>query len=215
MKRGRHRHHRLRQHQPGLSEGGESFPDPRDRRARRPQPRGRRSARGTNSACRRVASRPCSPTPRSRSSLNLTMPESACRGRPAGDRRGQARPFGKAARRHRRRGAQADRGGARPRACASAARPTRSSAARIRPARKLIDEGRSAGRSAARPSSCARAMSAGIPIPASTTSPAAARCSTWAPTTSPPSSICSGPVASVARHGDAPAARARRSPASR
>ena len=34
-------------------------------------------------------------------------------------------------------------------------------------------------------------MSAGIPIRPSTTRPAAARCSTWAPTTSPISSTCS------------------------
>ena len=53
-------------------------------------------------------------------------------------------------------------------------------------------------RSAARPPSCARAMSAGIPIRPSTTKSAAARCSTWVPTTSPTSSTCSVPLPQVA-----------------
>ena len=73
---------------------------------------------------------------------------------------------------------------------------------------------RHAGRRHA-PSSCARATSAGTPLPASTICAAAARCSTWGPITSPTSSICSGPVASVDGLDSATAQRAARSPASR
>ena len=50
---------------------------------------------------------------------------------------------------------------------------------------------RSACRSPAAPSSCARATSAGTRRPASTICAAAGRCSTWGPTTSPISSSCS------------------------
>ncbi len=75
-------------------------------------------------------------------------------------------------------------------------------------ARKLLDAAAATGlrlgcapdtflggahRSPGRRSSCAPVTNAGTPTPASTTSPAAARCSIWAPTTSPTSSTCSVP----------------------
>ena len=117
--------------------------------------------------------------------------EGACRSRAEGDRRGQARPLGKAARRHRRRGAQAGRSrGARSGLRLGCAPDTFLGGAH-QTARRCVDEGLIGRRSAAPRSSCAPATSAGIPIRASTTTPAAARCSTWGPTMSPTSSICS------------------------
>ena len=82
-------------------------------------------------------------------------------------------------------------------------------------ARELIDAGRDrrAGRRHA-PSSCAPATSAGIRTRTSTTRPAAGRCSTWGPTTSPTSSTCSGRWRG-SRRWRRRRGRAHRSPASR
>ena len=132
---GRRRNHRLRQHQPGLSEGGEEISDPRNRRALADAQSGRRrGARRASSAFPRGRSTPSSPIPAIEIVLNLTVPRRACRGRPAR----RSPPASTSIRRSRsastspRRGRLVDAAEAQGRA-ASAARPTRSSAAPIRP----------------------------------------------------------------------------------
>ena len=125
--------------------------------------------------------------------LNLTTPAAHLPVALQRDRRRQARLWREAA-------CGLDGGGARacsrrpmPRACASAARPTPSSAAATRARGACSTMARSARRSAAPPFSCWQATSAGIRTPTSTTpARAAGRCSTWAPTTSPIWSSCSG-----------------------
>ena len=73
--------------------------------------------------------------------VNLTVPLAHTDVEPGGPQRRQACPFREAARRQRRRGAQGHRPGRRPRACASAAHPTPSSAAATRRRARLIDDG--------------------------------------------------------------------------
>ena len=188
---GRNRRHRLRQHQLGLSQRGEEIPDPRHRRpVGRSIPRPPRRAR-PNSAFRRAPSTRFSPTRPSRSfstsRCRRRMSKSACRRSPPAStsiRKSRlASALAEAARSDRR-----GRGEGTARRLRARHVPRRRAADRRKLHRRRA---RSAGRSAARPSSCARATSAGIPIPASTISPAAVRCSTWAPITSPLSSICS------------------------
>ena len=119
-------------------------------------------------------------------------PRCARRGEPAGHRRRQARLFREAARHGLRRGrGAADE--AESAGCASAARPTPSSAARTRRRGSWSTAGASARLSGAPPSSCAQGTSAGTRTRTSTTRGAAGRCSTWGPTTSPTSSTCWGP----------------------
>ena len=93
------------------------------------------------------------------------MPQRACRGRPAGHCRRQARPFGEAARRHRRRGKRLIDGGegqgrARRRA------PDTFLGGAHQTCRKLIDAGAIGEPLAGTAFFCRPGMSAGIRIPA-------------------------------------------------
>ena len=178
----------------------------------RPRPR----AAGRSSGSRRPASPRSSPTPAIEIVRQPHDPRRPCRGRP----RRRSRPASTSTPRSRSASpsprpralvAEADRRGLRVGCAPDTFLGGAHQAARGAHRRRAP----SASRSAARPSSCARATSAGIPTPTSTTRPAAGRCSTWAPTTSPTSSTCSGPVARVAAMAPTPAPRRARSPASR
>ena len=141
MERGRYRHHRLRQYQRGLSQGG-ARSSRSSTSGRSPTcAGGRRSARRRVRRCARCRSTRCSPTRRSRSCSTspsrTPTSRSGCRRSPPAStsiRRSrsaspprEARPLLDAARERR--------------ACASAARRTPSSAAPTRPAASSIDEG--------------------------------------------------------------------------
>ena len=137
---GRRWHHRLRRYQRRLSQGGAELPDPRHRRARRRQSRGGRGARERIWRAGARRSTRCSPIPRSRSCSTSRSPRrmsrSACRRSPPAS---TSIPKSRSASMSPRRGRLI--GGRRGGGCASAARPTRSSAARHQTCRKLIDEG--------------------------------------------------------------------------
>ena len=147
--------------------------------------------------------------------VNLTVPDAHFEVSHAVARGRQARLFREAAgadasRRRARSSPTADAAG-----CSSAARPTPSSAAAHQACRALIDEGahRHAGRRH-RLLHVATAWSTGTRTRTSSSSPAAGRCSTSGPTTSPRWSTCSGRCARVAAHATIGCAE-RTSPASR
>ena len=215
MKRVGRRHHRLRQHQRRLSEGGAqisrsstSSPSPTPIRRRR-----RRAAR--SSAFPPARSTRSSPIRRSRSSSTSPsrrrMSRSACRRSP---------PASTSIRRSRSASASPRR--------ASSSRPRRRRGLRVgcapdtflggahQTCRKLHRRRRD------RPADrrhrllhVPRPRALASRIPASTTSAAAARCSTWGPTTSPTSSTCSARSRASPAIATRAASRARRSPASR
>ena len=158
------RRDRLRQHQRGLSERGENLSDPRHRRARRPEPgppptRGGRVWR-PGPAGRRVLADPAIEVV-----LNLTVPKAHVEvglraiaagkpvysEKPLGVTVAEARTLIDAAR------AKGVRLGCAPDTFLGGAHQT---------ARACLDEGMIGRPSAARRSSCVRATSAGIPIPA-------------------------------------------------
>ena len=140
---GRHRHHRLRQYQRRLSQGGEglsrSSTSGRSPTSTRRPPR--RAAR--SSACRRSSVDDLLADPAIEIVVNLTVPQGACRGRPR--RRSpsrQARPFGEAARRSTVAEArQARRGGRRRKGLRIGCAPDTFLGGAHQTCRKLIDEG--------------------------------------------------------------------------
>ena len=133
----RHRHHRLRQHLRRLLHARAALQGPRGARLRRHQPGRRRGAR--QGVRRQGADRStrCSPTPTCDVVINLTIPEAHFGVTSRGARGRQARLFREALRAHRRGGPAAEGARRRARTCASARRPTPSSAARTSCARKL------------------------------------------------------------------------------
>ena len=133
MKRGRRRRHRLRQYQRGLSEGGEAN-SRFSTSSRSPTPirRRRRRAAAEFGIPARAGRRRCSPIRRSRSSSTSPSPRRMSR---SGSRRSP--PASTSTRRSRSASPSPKRARSsrppQPRACGSAARRTRSSAARTRP----------------------------------------------------------------------------------